>query len=266
MPLLNCNAPQWVDGDGDGGGGGGAAGGVPARAGAGQVACEVGVVHGATGSALVTLADDAASVLCSVHGPATAQRGVVEGVGILEVSIHYAPFAERPSAADTQSLSSEGGGGGNQMSTFEKFMSQMTKDALERSVRLELYPKMVISLSLVVLKSSGNTGTDLAAVITSGSLALVHARIETLDFVTACAMGVSADGNVSAPLVSNPTSTKNGHVAGTLTLATLASLEEISQLYCEGKIDSQVMPHIMSAACRAAESLRIGIADFVKNL
>jgi len=142
------------------------------------------------------------------------------------------------------------------MTAFEKFLSQMTKDALDRSVHLELYPKMVISMSVVILKSSGNTGTDLAAAITCGSLALVNARIETLDFVTACSVGVSLQGGVSS-FVAEPNSSTA--ISGTLTVAMLASLQEITQLYCEGKIDPQVMPDVTSTACRAAESLREGL-------
>lgn len=246
MPLLNCSVPQYE------------AGHAKTNFKDASLSCEVGVVHGSSGSAYIDTGG--ASVMCSVHGPSTAQRGAVEGVGLLECSTRYAPFTSRPKASETPG---ESAAGGNQMTTFEKYLSQMAKDGLERSVRLELYPKMVISLAFVVLKSSGNTGTDLAAIITCGSLALVDALIETIDIVTSSSVGVSAVEDASPQFVLEPTSSST--INGSLTIAILPSLQEISHLYCEGKIDSELMPLLVSTARSSASSLRDGIVSFYQT-
>lgn len=247
MPLLNCSVPQYETGHAE----------KSFKKAIASLSCEVGVVHGSSGSAYIDTGG--ATVMCSVHGPSTAQRGAVEGVGILECSTRFAPFTSRPKASET---AGESTAGGNQMTTFEKYLSQMAKDGLERSVRLELYPKMVISLAFVVLKSSGNTGTDLAAIITCGSLALVDALIETIDIVTSSSVGVSA--SPAAPqFVLEPTS--NSTITGSLTIAMLPSLHEISHLYCEGQIDSELMPLLVSTARSSASSLRDGIVSFYQT-
>jgi ribonuclease PH len=146
------------------------------------------------------------------------------------------------------------------MNTIEKYLSQMAKDALDHSVRLDLYPKMVISITMVLLKSSGNTGTDLAALITCGSLALIDASVETIDLVTSSSVAVSENSQefIVEPTIFNP-------VRGTMTVATLVSLKKISQLYSEGRIDADVMPSLISTACRAAEEMRSRISEFCKT-
>jgi len=247
MPLLNVVTPKWASPV--------VKSGQPKS----ELRLEVGVIHGASGSAF--LDTGRVSVLCSVFGPATAHRSVVEGMGILECSVNYPSFTSSPNTPDALSQSdSLTGSGCNQMNTFEKYLSQMAKDALENSVRLDLYPKMVISITMVLLKSSGNTGTDLAALITCGSLALIDASVETIDLVTASSVAVSENSQefIVEPTIFNP-------VRGTMTVATLASLKEISQLYSEGRIDTDVMPSLISTACRAAEEMRSGISEFCKT-
>ena len=222
---------------------------------------DVGVVSNASGSAFLKT-EGGVSVLCSVRGPYTVQRGMVEGVGSLDGSVHYAPFTARP-GEDLMSSATDANGdssvkGSNQMTGLEKHIAQMLKDALVRSIRLDLYPKMVISLSILILQSSGVVGTDLAAAITCGSLALVDASIETIDFVTASAVGKSNNSFIPSPSLTS-------NVTGSVTIATLASLNEVSHVFCEGRIDSEALPTLVTAASQTAQGLRPGLKEFIKK-
>jgi ribonuclease PH len=152
--------------------------------------------------------------------------------------------------------------GGNQMTGFEKHLAQMLKDALVRSIRLELYPKMVISMSVLILQSSGIAGTDLAAAITCGSMALVDASIDMLDFVTASTVGHKADSS-SDLFVVNPCLTSD--VTGSVTIATLASIQEVSHVFCDGKVGPNILPDLVSAASQAAQGLRPGLKEYIKR-
>jgi ribonuclease PH len=219
---------------------------------------DVGVVSNASGSAFLKT-EGGVSVLCSVRGPYTVQRGMVEGVGSLDGSVHYAPFTGEDlmsSATDANGDSSVKGS--NQMTGLEKHIAQMLKDALVRSIRLDLYPKMVISLSVLILQSSGVVGTDLAAAITCGSLALVDASIETIDFVTASAVGKSNNSFIPSPSLTS-------NVTGSVTIATLASLNEVSHVFCEGRIEPEALPTLVTAASQTAQGLRPGLKEFIKK-
>ena len=256
MPLLSCLTPLYVGGDLE----------APPFETEGFF-CEVGVVKEASGSSFLRVGG--ASVVCSVHGPRTLQRGVVEGgSGSVDCDLRYAPFSVRPSSGglasdagssgnnNSSSNSSSSSSGGGNMTGMEKHLAQSMKEALLQSIRLELYPKMTITISVLVLQSSGNAGKDLAAAITSASLSLVDAMIETLDFVTAAAV----EGAASNPTPENPSTIPTF----TLMVASLPCLSQMSQVYLQGKIDVGAMPGLIATARRAADALRVDLSDCIK--
>lgn len=250
MPLLSCSIPLWC-GELE------AASPLKAEAADDHFFCEVGVVKEASGSSFLRLGG--ASVVCSVHGPRTLQRGVVEGgSGSVDCDLRYAPFSVRPASGvlPTDTGSSSSGGGGN-MTAKEKHLAQAMKEALLQSIRLELYPKMTITISVLVLQSSGNSVTDLAAAITSASLSLVDAMIETLDFVTAAAVGGVASKSIPGTL-------DTIQQVPTLMVALLPCLSQMSQVFLEGKIDAEAMPGLLASARREAETFRVHLSNCIK--
>lgn len=265
MPLLNCTTPIWAENR---------AGNVTIKSSSNdsdkvqgtrnrRVVCDVGMVYGASGSSFIELGG--VIVLCSVNGPHTTQRSVVEGPGVLECTVHYAPFANKPNSGILVSSDQMSSAGGNQMTPFEKSLSQLLREALVGSVKLELYQKMIISLSVLIVQSSGNTGSDLAASITAGSLALVDASIETLDFVTASTVGIVSSGDSKLPNSCILDPPESSRVIGSLTVAALTSLNEISQLFCEGRVDTESIPFLMVKVKHAAEELRGDLSNCIES-
>ena len=274
MPLLSYATPRWTGESSSGSDGDGPTKYRDAsRQTGGRLSCEVGVIKDSSGSAFLSLGG--ASVVCSVHGPrALQQRGVMEGgYGSVECDLRYAPFSIKPTAGGLPENSGGAGSGSSaSMTNKEKYLSQVLKEALVQSIRLDLYPKMSISVSVLILQSSGNTGTDLAAAITSASLSVVDAMIEILDFVVATAVGLSmppstchaaASAQAIAAHMLDPSATQQGEA--TLMIATMPSSAEITQVFYEGKIDADAIPSLISIARHAAESLRGGLSACIKN-
>lgn len=67
----------------------------------------------------------------------------------------------------------------------EKQLAILVRQAVTPSIRLDLYPKSVIDINVMVLESGGGA---LGAAITSASLALADAGIELFDLMSACSV------------------------------------------------------------------------------
>lgn len=65
----------------------------------------------------------------------------------------------------------------------ERADASTVQQALDSAVQLEAYPKSVVDIFCVVLESGGS---DLAAIITTASMALADAGIPMFDLVTSC--------------------------------------------------------------------------------
>ena len=238
-----------------------------------SIHCEPGVVFGASGSGYFEIGDT--KVLCSVHGPRAVQRNIVES-GQLDCEVRYAPFAKRP---DSNSEASGGsGGGGAGISSSERQISQMMREALMGSIRLDQYPKMVISIYVIILQSSGSIGGDLSSSINCGSLALADASIELLDFVTACTVALSNNNAIeissssssssSAPSylsILDPSNIESRLSIGKITIAGVSTALEISQVWCEGRIDPLVISEMTDIACSGNKQIRSVLAECMRG-
>jgi ribonuclease PH len=76
-----------------------------------------------------------------------------------------------------------------QMSTRERQLALQVKEALASSVRLELYPKTMIHISIIVLACHDHNH-ELSLCINAASIALVDAGVEVKDIVTASTLVV----------------------------------------------------------------------------
>jgi len=119
--------------------------------------CEFGMINDATGSALLHVGETI--VVCSVHGPRPITGGAFASLGKLECDFKFAPFAIPTNLSNNDSVVS-----------LERMYSSIMLDTLQSTIRLERYPKAIISVHAVVLREGGG---GLAAAITCGSLVLI---------------------------------------------------------------------------------------------
>jgi len=176
---------------------------------------KTGVLNQASGSAYIEI--NQTKVLCAVHGPHQSTKLQFNEEGRLNCEFKYASF----SCADTRRKFAQ--------ERDEKEFSRQMLQALENSVRLELYPKSLIDIYAFVLESGGAT---LAAALTAASLALADAGIEMFDLVSACAAA-----KVDGAIVLDPDEVEEKYQSGGLTVALMPSLNEITQLYQSGELE-----------------------------
>lgn len=209
---------------------------------------ETGLVSGANGSAYLEFGGT--KVICSIHGPRSSTRpSTFSDIGQLECEFKYAPFAL---PFETQAASSRSTNT-NTSSSSEKQISQMLMDALAATIRLEKYPKSIISVHAVVLQGCGG---ELAAAITGSSLALADAGVELLEIVTACHVGcipvnmISDNSNVNFPNISgtesteqisykvlvDPTTKEASQASCQLTVACMCNTSEYTHINFHGRI------------------------------
>jgi hypothetical protein len=225
---------------------------------------ELGLISNVSGS--VYLEIGTTKVMCSIHGPYASQRKSFRNIGQVECQIRY-------SSSSLISLASSG---------QQQIQPQMVVDALEGSIRLEKYPKQMITMSLVVLETSG---FELGPMITCASLALVDASIEVIDLV--CASSLSRFPSLSSPssppsYVPFPSSrvvsdadvkskeregegggSGGGVVCDTITVATLPSQQLITQFWFDGAVEGSgaVIQDMLNACCAFNQQLRIDLRE-----
>ena len=137
-----------------------------------------GSITQAAGSAYIEM--EGTKVLCAVHEPSASSKDLRQysEVGALRCDFKYAPFAEPGARREFR------------QGTDEKDLSRMVEQALAASVRLELYPKSVINIHVLVLQAQGAV---LAAAITCASVALADAGIECFDLVASPMINLCAE-------------------------------------------------------------------------
>lgn len=97
---------------------------------------EIGVVRNAGGSSYLEIG--CTKVICSVNGPFAPQRGLFSDIGVLEASVRFAPFTSKL--------------GKDELLQTEKYLSSAVENALSTTIRLDLYPKTLIALNIVILQ------------------------------------------------------------------------------------------------------------------
>jgi len=225
------------------------------------MACELGVVHGASGSA--RLRDGDCAVLCAVHGPraSQSQKNSLDGlqfnaevkfaqyVDVPLFSTHLQPFGRGDTSSSSSSSSSAGQGdigsthaasayasasasavSAQSRTSVEKLLSDLLREALVGLVRTAVLPKMSVTVCVSVLQSSGNLGSDLACAINGCSLALADASVEMHDLAVASTVGCywraeagAGAGAAGEAVISAPTRAGNGSGSGGAAAAAAAS-------------------------------------------
>ena len=187
--------------------------------------------------------------MCSIQGPyASTRSGLFNNLGVLECEVRYSPMAFALSSPPLDSV-----GAGASLAAEEKYIAQLIIDALEASVLLDKYAKMVISISVMILESShGSSGGDIGAAVTCASLALADAAIELRSLVSACSVAfVEGRGVVPDPLLADVEAAQ-----GVLTLANMCTDQSVTQLWLKGKLSENNLIETIKCAC--AENIVLG--------
>ena len=176
----------------------------------------VGSVTQAAGSAYVEFHNT--KVLCSVHEPSAASNDLRQysEVGTVRCDFKFAPFSMVGARREFR------------QGTDEKDLSRMVEQAIARSVRLDLYPKSVINLHVLVIQAKGGV---LAAAISCASVALAHAGIECYDLVAACAAV-----RVEDHLALDPSDEEDNASDANMTLAYMPNLDKITHVTQTGRL------------------------------
>ena len=210
------------------------------------VVVELGPVAHASGSAYIQFGDT--KVICSVHGPRPSTKsGVVfSDLGQIECEVKFAGIA-RSSVAP----------GLTDCTAAEKLMASLILDSLQPAVRLEKYPKAVISIHIIVLQGCGG---ELATAITCGSLALADAAVELLDMVTACTTMSSSE-----VILVDPDQKEISASTSSLTLAKMSSLGTFTQVRSLGRMEPSTFKAMMQMTSSGCDSLRNIITSCIRE-
>jgi hypothetical protein len=215
---------------------------------------ELGLISNVSGS--VYLEIGTTKVMCSIHGPYASQRKSFSNIGQVECHIRY-------SSSSLVGLTSSG----------QQIQPQMIIDAIEGSIRLEKYPKAMITINLVVLETCG---FELGPMVTCASLALIDASIEVIDLVCASSISrfpSSVPSSASPAYVPFPSSrvvsddlnakereSSAPQVCDTLTLASIPSQNVITQFWFDGSVEGgAVIQDMINACCVFNQQLRIDL-------
>ena len=128
-------------------------------------------------------------------------------------------------------------------------MAQIVQEALQSSIRLECYPKTLITLSVLILQTSLH---DLSAIINGASLALTDSSVQVLDLVTCGSIIVPKDNGASLD-------TTTSHSVK-FTSSYMLSLNYSTYNYVEGRLGVDLFPSLQEAAkmqCSAMKDVMI---------
>ncbi|KAK0044841.1 exosome complex component MTR3 [Biomphalaria pfeifferi] len=181
------------------------------------------VISQARGSSYIEMGQT--KVICAVYGPREVMRREDFSLkGQLTCDFKFTTFSCRQRRQ-------------HQQDNQEKDLSVQMLEALEPAVCLHKYPKSQINIYATVLQ---NDGSALSAAIMCASVALATAGIEMYDLVLASSLGV-----LNTVLLVDPTLQEEENIAnetgkspqnaGTMTLAFLPSLNQVSAMTSDGQ-------------------------------
>lgn len=189
---------------------------------------------GVLGSVFVELGNS--KIICSVHGPRQSSKGENIDIGTFECELSFAIHITDDELSSYYPQS--------ERLSIEKHMAQIVQEALQSSIRLECYPKTLITLSVLILQTSSY---DLSAIINGASLALADSAVQVLDLVTCGSIIVPNDrssSNNSTAL--NTTTTTSNSVK--FTSSYMLSLNYSTYNYVEGRLGIDLFPSLQEAA------------------
>ena len=197
-----------------------------------------GLVSQAGGSAYVEVGGT--KVIAAVYGPKPNPKPAFAAAAAVEVSVSSAPFAPA------------GQRGSYVPSDDDATLGLHVQAALTAAVRREVYPKSLLEVRLLLVEADGSVP---AAAVCAASLALAHAGIELYDL--AAGAEVVQIGNA---LVVDPTAAEQNAARGSVSLAYLPLLDEISHFALNGQFDPAQLADAtqlaLDAAAKSAQLLR----------
>lgn len=153
--------------------------------------------------------------------------------GHLECKVSFAPFL-----SDDDVTSPAGSMISRDL--IEEQLSIQVTDALRTSVRLECYPKSVLSINVVILQSSID---DLCTAINCASLSLADSGVLLRDIVTSCSFY-------------SPHPEKANVKAIFVNISCMSFLSKLTHVYSQGRIDSTQFNRILHSGQIRCQSLR----------
>jgi len=186
-----------------------------------------GLISQAKGSAYIEAGNT--KLMCCVYGPREIERKDETDMkcGRLMTDMRFAPFSCPERGSWIQG-------------SEEKGLSLMLLESLQPAVCLHKYPRSQIEVNVMVLE---NNGSVLAHAITCASLALADAGIEMYDLVLGCSIRQDGASYVIDPTYLEETccSSSTGENQGSLTIAFLPSLNQISGLQSDGEMREETL-------------------------
>lgn len=208
--------------------------------------CNIGVIGsgGVIGSAFVQFGDS--RVICSLSGPlslssVSANQSAAHSTALnsnidrctFECNVKFAPFTHAEESYDRQ----------------EKSLSNYLREALQSSMKLDMYPKSNFTLNCVVLQSSFSH--DLAALINCGSLALADASIELYDLVSSFSLPSESRLNAAAVSIA--------------TFSFMSSIDRLCHINISGRLDGVEILGLMENSRLACANIRSIMSETLLN-
>ncbi|XP_020389425.1 exosome complex component MTR3 [Rhincodon typus] len=182
-------------------------------------------------------------VLCAVYGPRESDRKEERRLSgaTLGCEFRFAPFSCRKRAAWIQG-------------SLEKEYSLIMEQSLQPAICLHKYPRSQIEVYVMVLENDGST---LAAALTCASIALAEAGIEMFDVVVGCSLRQCGDVSLLDPTAAEEYSAACSQAVnnGSLTVALLPTLNQISGLVSKGEWEEQTSVEAIKACIEGCQKL-----------
>lgn len=200
---------------------------------------EVGVLDKADGSAYIEQGKN--RIMAAVYGPREAhpKHIALADRAVIKCRYHMAPFSveERKSPAPSRR---------------ELELSKVIREALERSVISELYPRTSIDIFIEVLQSDGGSR---CAGITAASLALADAGIPLREIVAACAVG-----KIAGKIALDPSDIEDKEGDADLPVALMPKTDAITLLQMDGSMTEEEFNQALDmaiGACRKINEMQV---------
>lgn len=190
---------------------------------------KTGVVNQARGSAYIELRQT--KIICAAYGPReVARREDFSMTGQLTCEVKFATFSCKRRR-------------GHQQDAEERDLSTQVLEALLPAVCLDKFPKAQVNVFVTVLE---NDGGILAASIMAASVALAEAGVEMYDLVAACSGRTRGDTVLLDPTADEEyhPETKGENNSGTMTVAMMPSLRQVSALSLTGVVDCDAVRRV----------------------
>lgn len=142
----------------------------------------------------------------------------------------------------------------------EKLIVSNIKTALESTVCLHEFPNYQIDVFILVLEDDGAV---LSTAITAAGMAFVDASISCYDIITSTSAAI-IDGKILIDPSSSEEACENASKEnhGTITVSSLSSMEQISQIIFNGFVD----PSIIKEAKKQIHELNRSHVDYLKKI